>query len=117
MGEERDAMSPDALRALAAREAGRLGHDYVGVAHLLIVLFKVSPRLQGWCVSKGKSPKRLRDLVRMRLGSGDAKGGEPKVAPRLETLKVAEPPKRKGGIKVADAKALVDKLRNEAKVI
>jgi electron transfer flavoprotein beta subunit len=39
------------------------------------------------------------------------------IAPRLETLKVGEPPKRKGGIKVADAKALVDKLRNEAKVI
>jgi electron transfer flavoprotein beta subunit len=39
------------------------------------------------------------------------------VAPRLETIKVDEPPKRKGGIKVADAKALVDKLRNEAKVI
>jgi len=39
------------------------------------------------------------------------------IAPRLETLKVVEPPKRKGGIKVADAKALVDKLRNEAKVI
>src|SRR5919201_3256806 len=39
------------------------------------------------------------------------------VAPRLQTLKVAEPPKRKAGIKVADAKALVEKLRNEAKVI
>jgi len=39
------------------------------------------------------------------------------VAPRLETLKVDEPPKRKGGIKVPDAKTLVDKLRNEAKVI
>jgi len=39
------------------------------------------------------------------------------VAPRLKTLKVAEPPKRKGGVKVADAKALVEKLRNEAKVI
>jgi len=39
------------------------------------------------------------------------------VAPRLKTLKVSEPPKRKGGVKVADAKALVDKLRNEAKVI
>ena len=39
------------------------------------------------------------------------------VAPRLKTLKVVEPPKRKGGVKVADAKALVDKLRNEAKVI
>ncbi|MEO8204358.1 MAG: electron transfer flavoprotein subunit beta/FixA family protein, partial [Betaproteobacteria bacterium] len=30
---------------------------------------------------------------------------------------VAEPPKRKAGIKVADAAALVAKLRNEAKVI
>ncbi len=39
------------------------------------------------------------------------------VAPRLTTLKVEEPPKRKAGVKVADAKALVDKLRNEAKVI
>jgi electron transfer flavoprotein beta subunit len=39
------------------------------------------------------------------------------VAPRLKTLKVTEPPKRKGGVKLPDAKALVDKLRNEAKVI
>jgi electron transfer flavoprotein beta subunit len=39
------------------------------------------------------------------------------VAPRLQTLKVSEPPKRKAGVKVADPKALVDKLRNEAKVI
>jgi len=39
------------------------------------------------------------------------------VAPRLATLKVVEPPKRKAGVKVPDAKALVDKLRNEAKVI
>jgi electron transfer flavoprotein beta subunit len=39
------------------------------------------------------------------------------VAPRLATLKVVEPAKRKAGVKVADAKALVEKLRNEAKVI
>jgi len=39
------------------------------------------------------------------------------VAPRLQTLKVSEPPKRKAGVKVPDPKALVDKLRNEAKVI
>jgi len=38
-------------------------------------------------------------------------------APRLRTLKVSEPPGRKAGIKVADVKALVDKLKNEAKVI
>jgi electron transfer flavoprotein beta subunit len=39
------------------------------------------------------------------------------VSPRLSTLKVVEPAKRKAGVKVADAKALVEKLRNEAKVI
>ena len=39
------------------------------------------------------------------------------VAPRLTTLKVVEPAKRQGGIKVADAKELVAKLRNEAKVL
>jgi electron transfer flavoprotein beta subunit len=39
------------------------------------------------------------------------------VTPRIATLKVEEPAKRKSGIKVADAKALVEKLRNEAKVI
>ncbi len=39
------------------------------------------------------------------------------VSPRLATLKVEEPPTRKAGVKVADAKALVEKLRNEAKVI
>ncbi len=39
------------------------------------------------------------------------------VVPRLATLKVEEPPKRKAGAKVPDARALVAKLRNEAKVI
>ena len=39
------------------------------------------------------------------------------VKPRLTVLKVAEPPARKGGIKVPDVQALIDKLRNEAKVI
>jgi electron transfer flavoprotein beta subunit len=39
------------------------------------------------------------------------------VAPRIKTLKVAEPPKRGAGIKVADVATLVDKLKNEAKVI
>ena len=39
------------------------------------------------------------------------------VTPRLQTLKVVEPPVRQGGVKVADVDALVDKLKNEAKVI
>ena len=39
------------------------------------------------------------------------------VAPRLKTLKVAEPPRRGAGIKVQDVATLVAKLKNESKVI
>jgi electron transfer flavoprotein beta subunit len=39
------------------------------------------------------------------------------VAPRLKTLKVAEPPQRSAGVKVPDVKTLVEKLKNEAKVL
>ncbi|POB00666.1 electron transfer flavoprotein subunit beta [Chromobacterium sinusclupearum] len=39
------------------------------------------------------------------------------VAPRLKTLKVAEPAKRSAGVKVASAAELVAKLKNEAKVL
>ncbi|WP_332812984.1 electron transfer flavoprotein subunit beta/FixA family protein [Ramlibacter sp.] len=38
-------------------------------------------------------------------------------SPRLKTLKVTEPPKRSAGQKVPDVATLVEKLRNEAKVI
>jgi len=57
-----------------------------------------------------KAKKKPLDVVKP-----DALGVD--VTPRLSTLKVVEPPKRKGGGKVADAKELVAKLRNEAKVI
>jgi len=36
---------------------------------------------------------------------------------RIQQLKVEEPPKRKGGIKVSNVAELVNKLKNEAKVI
>ena len=57
-----------------------------------------------------KAKKKTLDVIKP-----DALGVD--VTPRLATLKVVEPPKRKGGGKVADAKELVSKLRNEAKVI
>ncbi len=57
-----------------------------------------------------KAKKKIMDVIKP-----DALGVD--VAPRLVTLKVDEPPKRKAGIKVPDVKTLVDKLRNEAKVI
>jgi electron transfer flavoprotein beta subunit len=39
------------------------------------------------------------------------------VTPRTKVLKVAEPPGREAGVRVEDVAALVDKLKNEAKVI
>jgi electron transfer flavoprotein beta subunit len=39
------------------------------------------------------------------------------VTPRIKTLKVSEPPKRGAGVKVPDVAGLVDKLKNEAKVV
>ena len=39
------------------------------------------------------------------------------INPRIEQIKVEEPPKRKAGIKVASVEELVQKLKNEAKVI
>lgn len=39
------------------------------------------------------------------------------VRPRIKLLKVAEPPQRKPGVRVADVASLLDKLKNEAKVL
>jgi len=57
-----------------------------------------------------KAKKKQLDIVKPEDLGVDVK-------PRLKTLKVAEPPKRGAGIKVPDVAALVDKLKNEAKVI
>ena len=57
-----------------------------------------------------KAKKKQLDIVKPEDLGVDAK-------PRLKTLKVAEPPKRGAGIKVPDVATLVDKLKNEAKVI
>ena len=57
-----------------------------------------------------KAKKKQLDILKP-----DALGVD--VTPRLKTLKVSEPPKRKGGTIVPDVKTLVEKLRNEAKVI
>lgn len=39
------------------------------------------------------------------------------ITPRTSSVKVTEPAKRAGGVKVADVAELVDKLKNEAKVV
>ncbi|MDB5868014.1 MAG: electron transfer flavoprotein beta-subunit [Polaromonas sp.] len=57
-----------------------------------------------------KAKKKLLDNVKPEALGVDVK-------PRIKTLKVSEPPKRSAGIKVPDVATLVDKLKNEAKVI
>ncbi len=57
-----------------------------------------------------KAKKKQMDIVKPEDLGVDVK-------PRLKTLKVVEPAKRSAGVKVADVAALVDKLKNEAKVI
>ena len=57
-----------------------------------------------------KAKKKTLDIVKPEDLGADVK-------PRIKTLKVSEPPKRGAGVKVADVAALVDKLKNEAKVI
>jgi electron transfer flavoprotein beta subunit len=57
-----------------------------------------------------KAKKKVLDIM-----SPEALGVD--ITPHLKTIKVEEPPKRTAGILVADVAALVDKLKNEAKVI
>ena len=57
-----------------------------------------------------KAKKKVIDIVKPEDLGVD-------IAPRLNTLKVEDPPKRSAGVMVADVAALVDKLKNEAKVI
>ena len=53
--------------------------------------------------------KRIEAMVAKDLGVD--------IANRIQQIKVEEPPKRKGGIKVSSVAELVSKLKNEAKVI
>jgi electron transfer flavoprotein beta subunit len=57
-----------------------------------------------------KAKKKVLDIMKPEALGVD-------VTPHLKTIKVEEPPKRTAGILVADVAALVDKLKNEAKVI
>jgi electron transfer flavoprotein beta subunit len=57
-----------------------------------------------------KAKKKVLDIMKPEALGVD-------VTPHLKIIKVEEPPKRTAGILVADVSALVDKLKNEAKVI
>jgi len=53
--------------------------------------------------------KQIEQLIAKDLGID--------ISNRIQQLKVEEPPKRKGGVKVGSVAELVSKLKNEAKVI
>ena len=57
-----------------------------------------------------KAKKKQLDIIKLSELGVDA-------TPKLKTLKVIEPPKRKAGVIVADVASLIEKLKNEAKVI
>jgi electron transfer flavoprotein beta subunit len=57
-----------------------------------------------------KAKKKPLDVVK-----ADALGID--IAPRIQTLRVSEPPRRSAGVKVPDVATLVEKLKNEARVI
>ena len=57
-----------------------------------------------------KAKKKTMDIVKPEDLGVDIKS-------HLKTLKVSDPPSRRAGIKVPDVATLVDKLKNEAKVI
>ena len=59
-------------------------------------------------IMKAKS-KPIEELTPQKLGVD--------VTPKIQVVKMSSPPPRKAGIKVPDVSALVDKLRNEAKVV
>ena len=67
-------------------------------------------------LNEARLPK-LPDIMKAKKKTLDVKTYSVDVAPRLSVSKVSEPPKRSAGIKVPDVATLVDKLKNEAKVI
>lgn len=67
-------------------------------------------------LNEARLPK-LPDIMKAKKKPLEVKNYGVDVAPRLSVSKVSEPPKRSAGIKVPDVATLVDKLKNEAKVI
>lgn len=67
-------------------------------------------------LNEARLPK-LPDIMKAKKKPLEVKTYSVDVAPRLSVSKVSEPLKRSAGIKVPDVATLVDKLKNEAKVI
>jgi ATP-dependent Clp protease ATP-binding subunit ClpA len=113
--------SPDCrfLRAvleIALGEARRMHKDYLGTPHLFIALTK----LDGGCTqdalrSLGFSPKQVRDVIRMALGSGKATSDTPILPTRRckEILSTAERNAISSGSSIVDERSMAQAVLSE----
>jgi len=103
--------SGDAARARVTREIdGGLETIEVTLPAVITTDLRLNTPRYATLPNIMKAKKKPLDVVKP-----DALGVD--VAPRLKTLRVAEPGKRKAGVMVKDVSELVEKLKNEAKVI
>ncbi len=105
-----------AVLELALNEARRMHKDYLGTPHLFIALTK----LDGGCTqdalrSLGFSPKQVRDVIRMALGSGKATSDTPILPTRRckEILLTAERNAMNLGTPVVDERSIAQAVLSE----
>ncbi|MBO0781358.1 MAG: AAA family ATPase [Ktedonobacteraceae bacterium] len=105
-----------AVLEIALGEARRMHKDYLGTPHLFIALTK----LDGGCTqdalrTMGFSPKQVRDVVRMALGSGKATSDTHILPTRRckEILQTAERNAINAGVSMVDERALAQAVLSE----
>lgn len=103
--------------SLALLEARRMRKDYLGTPHLFIALTK----LDGGCTqdalrSLNFSPKQVRDVIRLALGSGKATSDTPILPTRRckEILQTAERNALKAGSAAVDERAIAQAVLSES---
>jgi ATP-dependent Clp protease ATP-binding subunit ClpA len=105
-----------AVLELALGEARRMHKDYLGTPHLFIALTK----LDGGCTQDalrnlGFSPKQVRDVIRLALGSGKATIDTPILPTRRckEILQTAERNAQSAGSSLVDERSLAQAVLSE----
>ncbi|GHO92501.1 hypothetical protein KSF_025490 [Reticulibacter mediterranei] len=105
-----------AVLELALGEARRMHKDYLGTPHLFIALTK----LDGGCTQDalrtlGFSPKQVRDVIRLALGSGKATIDTPILPTRRckEILQTAERNALNAGSSIVDERAIAQAVLSE----
>ncbi len=121
MPSQRSLNAPDrrflrSVLELALSEARRMHKDYLGTPHLFIALTK----LDGGCTqdalrSLGFSPRQVRDVIRLALGSGKASSETPILPTRRckEILQTAERNAINAGSTSIDERAIAQSVLSE----